>query len=432
MLARAGGLAAAAAVGCGWLMTQSKGGGIALAVSAIVLFGVARERLRLVVPAAIVTALVGSQFSPLTAAYGEGGSTLHNAARHAGTTLLLVTAAAAAAGAAYALLDRQYALPPHARMLAGRLALAAVVVAAVAVPVAFFATVHHPGRFVADKWSAFKHQPEHDTAATHFASLGSNRYDFWRVALDKFERHPVAGIGGRGFGPAYLIARRSGETPARAHSLELDALSELGVVGFLLLVAGLAPLVALVAVGAARGDAPATAALGTTAYFLVHASADWIWTIPAVGLPCFLLLGIGVVPGSQPPLGRRARATIATLAVLAALLAFTPPWLSARLSAQALNSGSPSDLRWARRLDSLSVEPYLVRAAIAPAPAAALPPLQAAVRKEPRSADLRFELGLAYERAGRRVAARRALEAALRLEPGEDSIERALKRAGRR
>jgi hypothetical protein len=120
---------------------------------------------------------------------------------------------------------------------------------------------------------------------------------------------------------------------------------------------------------------------------------------------------------------------VAVAAVAVALLAFAPPWLSARLSSHALQgSSSPeSDLRWARRLDPLSVEPYLIQAGIAPTPAAALAPLRKAAAKEPRSVDVRFQLGVGYGRGGDRAAARRELQAALRLEPGEPSIQRALR-----
>ena len=49
------------------------------------------------------------------------------------------------------------------------------------------------------------------------AQLGSNRYDFWRVALDEFAHHPFAGIGGRGWDVAYRAHGRSEErTGARA------------------------------------------------------------------------------------------------------------------------------------------------------------------------------------------------------------------------
>jgi tetratricopeptide (TPR) repeat protein len=115
-----------------------------------------------------------------------------------------------------------------------------------------------------------------------------------------------------------------------------------------------------------------------------------------------------------------------------ALILFAPPWLSSTLSNGALDgSSSPgSDLRWARRLDPLSVEPYVVAASIARTPDEAIPPLQRAARKEPRSVDQRFQLGLAYLRANRRADARRELKAALLLEPGEPSIERAIRRVG--
>ena len=430
--ARAGGLAAAAATLAGWLLTQSKGGGIALVLSAVAVLVVSRDRLRLLVPGAIAGVLVGSQFDRLTAPYTSAD--LRAAARDAGLTLLWLTAAAAVAGLLYALADRRLQLPDRWNRIVTRVALVVTVLAVLAVPVAFFATVDHPGRWAGDEWRAFKHSPSHETATTHFGSLGSNRYDFWRVALHEFGHHPLAGIGDRGFGPAYLVERRSGETPVRAHSFELDALSELGVVGFLLLFGALTPLVVLAARGAWRGDLAATAGFATAAYFLIHASADWIWTIPAVGLPCFVLLGTACARDDAGLLQRRATAGVAIAAVAAALLAFAPPWLSSRFSNHALESSSSpaSDLRWARRLDPLSVEPYFVQAKIAPTPAAALEPLRKAVAKEPRSVDARFELALGYLQAHRLPAARRELRLALRLEPGAPAIEQALSRAQRR
>jgi hypothetical protein len=432
LAARGAALAAAVATLSGWLVTQSKGGGIALVLSAVLVLVLSRDRLRLLVPGAIAGALVGSQFHRLTAAYTSAD--LRAAARDAGATLLWLAAAAAVAGLLYALADRRLQLPPRWQPIVGRAALVVAVLAVLAVPVAFFASVEHPGRWADDKWRAFKHSPSHETAATHFGSLGSNRYDFWRVALHEFRHHPLAGIGDRGFGPAYLVERRSGETPVRAHSFELDALSELGIVGFLLLVGALAPLVVLAARGAWQGDLAATAGFATAAYFLIHASADWIWTIPAVGLPFFVLLGTACAREEAELLSRRVASGVAVAAVALALLAFAPPWLSARLSSHALEgSSSPaSDLRWARRLDPLSVEPYFVQAQIAPTPAAALAPLRRAAAKEPRSVDARFELALGYLRAHRPAAARRELRLALRLEPGAPAIEQALSRVQRR
>ena len=72
------------------------------------------------------------------------------------------------------------------------------------------------------------------------SGLGSNRYDFFRVALDEFEAHPVAGIGVDNFQEQYLRRGRSDETPRYPHSVELRTLTETGLIGALLAVVGLA------------------------------------------------------------------------------------------------------------------------------------------------------------------------------------------------
>src|SRR5207253_3550789 len=124
----------------------------------------------------------------------------------------------------------------------------------------------------------FKHLTVDERASTHLVSLGSNRYDFWRVALGRFEAHPVEGVGARGFYSAYLERRRSHESPLRAHSVYLDALSEEGIVGFALLVGALGLLVAALVRRLDRAAVAAAFAAGV--YFLTHAGVDWLWTFP--------------------------------------------------------------------------------------------------------------------------------------------------------
>jgi hypothetical protein len=177
----------------------------------------------------------------------------------------------------------------------------------------------------------------------------------------------------------------------------------------------------------------ATAAFAGSAYWIVHASGDWNWTIPALGVPFFVLLGAGAA-GRAGALRPVVAWVGAGVAVAAAVLAFAPPWLSARLSDQALESSSSraSDLRWARRLDPLSVQPYFVEAQTAPTPAAAIAPLRLAVDKQRRSAEARYELGLAYARAGRPADARAQLRAALALSPRAVEIQDALRRVTQR
>jgi tetratricopeptide (TPR) repeat protein len=174
--------------------------------------------------------------------------------------------------------------------------------------------------------------------------------------------------------------------------------------------------------------------LGGMAYWLVHASGDWTWTFPAVGLAFFLLLGTGAAGGeARARLIESRLALPAGLALAAsALLLFTPPWLSSRYTTRALAqtpSEAADDLRWARRLDPLSVAPLVAEATLAPSPSQAIPPLEDAVEREPRSLGPRYVLGIAYLEAGRRAEARRELREALELAPRSDAVRQALSRA---
>lgn len=431
-LVRAGALGAAVAMVGDLALAQSKGGAIALGLSGLVFLAVCPLRLRTLVPLALVAAIIGAEVPTLTRPYRVSAEELTSAIRHGGAVAAVLAGIAAVAGLAYALVDRRIRVPDRAR----RVMAIAVAAGAVAAPVggiaAFFATVDRPGHFFVERWRSFKHLSEKQRGtSSHFLTLGSNRYDFWRVAIDEFKAHPVAGIGARGFEEDYLIHRRSSETPARSHSLELDALGETGIVGFLL-VAGAGACVFVALWRAARTTLLGAGALGATAYFAAHATVDWIWTIPAVGLPALTLAGIGASSASRGLLRARAAVPAGLAALVLAIVGFAPPWLSARFVDRAYEAGSAErargDLRWARRLDRLSIDPLLAEAELARSPADILP-LERAVAKAPRLEELRYLLGTAYLRAGQKAAARRELHEALRLFPDDDLAKAALEQA---
>src|SRR5436190_4415380 len=407
VVTRALALAAAAAIASGWLTAQSKGGVAAIAVSAALVFAVSPLRLRLLPPTLIAGVMTAAAYSPLTAPYRTQSV---SDVKGAGSAILILTALGAALGLVYAWADRRLELGPGAMRAAGLGALGLFAVGVVVSLGFFSARVYHAGWF-GDQWRAFKGGSASTETSSHLLQLGSYRYDIWRVALHDFGRHPLAGIGSRGFGPAYLQERHSPDTPARAHSVELDALSELGIVGFALLVTALVPPLIPVVTRMRARDPAATAAFAGAAYWLVHASVDWIWTVPACGIPFFLLLGAGGGGGDRPPLARRAALPAAIVLVVVSLVAFVPPWLSARLT-------SRGQFHWAKRLDPLSVDPYVRQGSVAA--------LEEAVRKEPRVVELRYDLGLAYERAHKLRRARAELLEARRLDPREPTIADAL------
>jgi hypothetical protein len=127
--------------------------------------------------------------------------------------------------------------------------------------------------------------------ATRLASVSSNRYEYWRVALKAFEQHPVEGLGAGGFRVYWLQERSITETVRDTHSLEFEMAAELGLVGLL----ALAAMVVGVGMAARRAlqDHPAAAAglaAATLAWFL-HASIDWDWELPAVSGPAVVMAG---------------------------------------------------------------------------------------------------------------------------------------------
>jgi hypothetical protein len=140
-----------------------------------------------------------------------------------------------------------------------------------------------------------------DTGAQHpvtganparFGSLQTNRYAYWRVALvDGFAKRPITGIGAGGFAAIWLRYRKITERVKVAHSLYVETLAELGLVGFgfLLICFG------AIAASARRAyrAAPMIAAgpIAAIVVFATHAAVDWDWEMPAVTLVALALAG---------------------------------------------------------------------------------------------------------------------------------------------
>jgi O-antigen ligase len=235
-------------------------------------------------------------------------------------------------------------------------------------------------------WQSFKggYGADSRTGSRLVSGLGSNRYDFYRVAFDEFAEHPLLGIGADNFAQQYLRHGRSTETPHYPHSVELRTLTQTGLLGGLLAVVGLAAAL-LAGMRAARspedplGRAVAAAALGGFGYWAVHGSVDWFWEFAGLGAPAFALLGIGcaLAPrgASQPATAGRSLRRIAVGGALLtgalAALALAAPWLS-QLEVQSAARVWPAKpatayarLNDAARLNPLGDEPYLVAGSIA-------------------------------------------------------------------
>jgi hypothetical protein len=130
-------------------------------------------------------------------------------------------------------------------------------------------------------------------SAQRLNSLESNRYDYWKVALEHgFAAEPIRGVGAGAFAVIWLQHRDVSERAKVAHSLYVETLAELGAVGF----ACLALFLAGVAMAAARAwRIDAARAAGPAAALVVgatHSALDWDWEMPALTLVALALAGL--------------------------------------------------------------------------------------------------------------------------------------------
>jgi cytochrome c-type biogenesis protein CcmH/NrfG len=189
------------------------------------------------------------------------------------------------------------------------------------------------------------------------------------------------GNGAGSFPLTHLRERDNGvdlRSARQPHQLELQVLSELGLVGFALLMAGFAGL-GWAGVRAVRsGRDPAVGLpLALLAALLVQSQLDWTWSVPGVALPALAAGGVVVASAGST---ERIRSTSArrlnpfaagglaalTLAIMASALL---PWWSQEQVASgysALAAGRPAAAETrageARALNPLSIEPLLLRA----------------------------------------------------------------------
>src|SRR5215208_4254016 len=226
-----------------------------------------------------------------------GGWALTTAVAEAGTTgdtragVLLGVVLGVVAVGVFALARRP--APRWASRSAAAVALAGVIAAAaVAAP-----------RFD-DAWNEFRNPPAVQVTndPSRLGELSSNhRWTWWTQAWTIFRDHPLGGTGAGTYALARQPIRKDTLGPIDPHNFGLKALSETGVMGFLLaLGAALAGgAVALGAIRRTRGDeraAVAALAAGGAAW-LAHSLVDMPWEYAAVTMPALFGLGVLVTAG---------------------------------------------------------------------------------------------------------------------------------------
>ncbi len=366
----------------GWLIAAP----IALVAYLVIVPGLVRS-LTVLLPLALVLALVAH---PVLQVFdvSDDPSRVGPALDDARTAILIGAAVLFVVGCVIGFIDQRVQLSPRAATTGRRAVLGAVGVAAVAGVVVVLAVIGNPVTWAGDRWHDFKAGDfEYRTGGGSRLGqgLGSNRYDFWRVAADQFESAPVVGVGSENFAEDYLRDRHSGEEPTYPHDLALQVISETGLVGALLFGGFLA--VSLVGVGRVRlrsGEPLSRGLAGifavVFAYWFLHSIGEWFWAFPALSAPIFAWLGIGMrldagrATLAQPRWTKGWIAPVAAgsaAAVLFATASMALPWIAAIdvNKAEASWASNPGDafdrLDQARKLNFLSARPDLVQGSIA-------------------------------------------------------------------
>jgi hypothetical protein len=423
------------------VLTQSRGSLFAVPVAVVAYLLIVPKRVRAacaLVVVGIVALLARADlldvFDPVRS--GEGSS----AAIHTALGAIGVSAAAVfLLWTLIAVLDERFDAPPRV-VRATNVAALALVVAALAVGATVLAVADPgPRERVGDAWRHFKAGYPEETSSSHFSlGLGSNRYDFWRVAMGEFRDHPVRGVGVDNFAEDYLVERRSSEEPLYPHSLELRVLAQTGLVGALLFCAFVVAVCIAVARGVrAQSDVVAgvaRAGVAAAVYFAIHASGDWFWEFPGLTAPALAWLGLAAArqPAASPSATERRLLLAATsVAALAAALSMVFPWL-AEVDAQRATriwaqhpARAIDDLDRSRSLNPLSSRADILAGAIA-SRLDLVPRMRLAfgraVERDAGNWYSHFELGIAEAGLGHRAIALRELAEAARLNPSEPVI----------
>ncbi|GIK78862.1 MAG: hypothetical protein EDQ89_00805 [Acidobacteria bacterium] len=392
-------------------LTLSRGGIGAAVLALLALVALHPRRVRLILPLALGaggSALVIAAATQRTA-FRDGLT--NSAASSQGAEMLAMTlvvcGGVALLAAAVALADRHGIGPRPPRPSRAATGVAAAVLAIVVLFAALAAGA--PGE-ISDRWEQFK-EPGTTGGVERLSSLtGSSRYQFWQSALDANATEPWRGIGPGTY--EFWFARDIDQEAAQglfvrdAHSLYLETLAELGIIGFALIAGFIGFVLVTGAVRAFRLDksepmaALLAAATAGAVAFAVAAGLDWAWELTILPV-CFLLLAAVILGRDagpeadrdpEPESGRMRfvpRGILGALAV-AGLIAVAIPYAGLTSVDE-----SQADVR-ARSLDSALAD---ARTASDVQPYAASPYLQQA---------LVFELGGDYDEAAQ--AATRATE----------------------
>jgi O-antigen ligase len=266
------------------------------------------------------------------------------------------------------------------------------------------------------------------------------RLPLWKAALDVYDTQKLRGTGAGTYQQHFPRYRGASVYVVDAHSLYLQSLAELGVVGFVLILIVVLGILAGLGARIRGPDRPLYAALFAMALaWAVHQAFDWDWQMPAVTLSLFILAGLALARPNDGRVGLSGLPAGRTLVALGWLVLAVGPLLVgtsyARLqsSAQELKHGECARAKQeAISSLSLSAKRPLAYTVIGVCDLeqgfaqSAVPAMAEAARLEPESWETQFWLAVARAAAG--IDPHAAIRRAIALNPGEAGLRNAARK----
>ncbi len=420
---RGAALLGAAAIPSAALLTVSRAGALFAVIGAIVYFAVSPIRVR-----SLLVALVA--FAPLIAGFRtlddvQYGATV-SGTEAAGRVIMIGALAGLIAGIAWALAERRVRVPSTI----GR-ALRVILVAGLVVGVigGVVVAIDRDAAGYADRrWEAFQAGQGSDAgdSTNRLLTTGSNRYDFWRVAVKTLRDHPLTGTGASTWQWHYLTERQSDEEPDNAHGAVWEFAAGLGIVGVVLFGTVVLLSIGSVFFPAQTSDGPRSAALLAAMVIGVgHMQVDWLWETPATGLLVMSICGLALAGLRRPerPVILQLRKAGLVLAILVGVVGILPALLSERFTDASYRAAPADAITLAERaafLNPFAAAPELARAAAAERanqPDTRVDALRSATDREPKNWATWALLGEAQTAVGDPAAGQRSCLQAQHIKP---------------
>jgi hypothetical protein len=162
----------------------------------------------------------------------------------------------------------------------------------------------HPVRRIDE----FKSTPSLSSASASYATShllsasGNGRWQMWTVAADEFRAHPLVGGGAGSFQPWWMKERPYALYVVNAHSLFLEVLGELGLVGLILVIGFMGGALGIGGARVRRASPDrrtlAAALVSGLCAYVLGAAVDWMWQMTAVTVVAIVITA--TLAGARP------------------------------------------------------------------------------------------------------------------------------------